>query len=120
MILPLAGGRTRISARLQTPADIVVMCRSHAGLPVVDRTGLQGQFDFNLDFVRGEESDSGPPSFDTPTGGENPAVAPGRGQPPALSFRAALEQQLGLRLVMKKLALDVLVLDHVNKEPTGN
>jgi uncharacterized protein (TIGR03435 family) len=62
--------------------------------PVIDKTGLQGSFDFHLDFSV-EESDTSPNIF------------------------AAVEQQLGLKLVSQKGPLDFLVIDHVEK-PTLN
>jgi len=70
------------------------------GLPVVDQTGLKGPWDFTLDFTPKAQ-------YDTATG-------------PAVSYFEALEQQLGLHLEPKKLPVRVLVIDHANREPSGN
>jgi uncharacterized protein (TIGR03435 family) len=68
-------------------------------LPVVDRTGLAGRYDAVLDF--------GPDSLapDADSSGEI-------GLPP---MTGALEKQLGLKLVKKNAALDILVIDHIGE-----
>ena len=78
---------------------------------VTDKTGLSGEFDFTLKNafhpripgIAGA-SPLGQPS--EPAGGQ--------------SLSAALEKQLGLKLSKTKAKLDVLVIDHLEKIPTGN
>ena len=71
------------------------------GHPVVDRTGLEGPYDFVLDFTPDPR-----PSYATEdSGGPN--------------FQQALQQQLGLKLEAQKAPVEFLVLDHV-EHPTGN
>jgi uncharacterized protein (TIGR03435 family) len=53
--------------------------------PVVDKTGLQGQYFFSFSWDRNED------------------------------FMGAVEEQLGLRFVPEKALLDFLVVDHVEK-----
>jgi uncharacterized protein (TIGR03435 family) len=79
------------------------------GTPVLDETGLQGAYDFRLDFV------------DTPE-----ASVPDAGTPPARQTNlntdwvfAALPQQLGLKLVPRKAQLETLVIDWIEK-PSAN
>jgi len=77
--------------------------------PVVDQTGLTGEYDFKLDFaMTGRRNDAGatPPVDDTADS--------------APSVFAAVEDQLGLKLEPNKLPFDVLVIDHIDKEPTAN
>lgn len=69
------------------------------GRPVVDRTGRTGNFTFELTFV--------------PTAG-TPAVA---GEGPTLF--EALHEQLGLRLESQKAAVQMVVIDHVQR-PSPN
>jgi uncharacterized protein (TIGR03435 family) len=76
------------------------------GRPFLDRTGLGGDVDFNLEWKR--EYD-GPP----PPGVKSQADMAG----PA--FQAALREQLGLRLQAQKAPIDVIVIDHVER-PSGN
>ena len=71
------------------------------GRPVVDRTGLEGPYDFVLDFTPDPR-----PSYATEdSGGPN--------------FQQALQQQLGLKLEPQKAPVEFLVLDHV-EHPTEN
>ena len=71
--------------------------------PVVDRTGLSGKFDFNLQWARlgTEFGRNGPPA---PAGGDT-ADAP--------DFFTAI-QQLGLKLEPAKSMEEVLVIDHAD------
>jgi uncharacterized protein (TIGR03435 family) len=66
---------------------------------VVDKTGLTGMYAFNLEW-----SDA-------------PAVG---GTPQLPTLASALEQGLGLKLEKGQQDFDVLVVDHVEKVPTGN
>jgi uncharacterized protein (TIGR03435 family) len=66
--------------------------------PVIDKTNLQGLFDFRLEFAPvqlSQPSDTRPSVF------------------------AAIQEQLGLRLVSTRGAVDVLVVDSIQK-PTEN
>lgn len=67
--------------------------------PVVDMTGIQGSYDFTLNW-----------SAD--------GIAP-EGRAGASIF-TALEEQLGLKLVARKLALRVLVVEHIDRDPSSN
>jgi uncharacterized protein (TIGR03435 family) len=77
---------------------------------VIDRTGLTGKFDIRLEYLR-EPNTPGTASADQPD-------ATGDIQPAASLF-AAMEQQLGLKLVPVKGSRPVIVIDHVEK-PSGN
>ena len=74
--------------------------------PVVDHTGLTGNFDFTLTFTPDDSQSNGHPP-ETPTTSDAPGLFD------------ALQQQLGLKLTAEKLPTDVLVIDHV-QEPTPN
>jgi len=67
--------------------------------PVVDRTALEGRYDFTLTWTP-DDSQFG-----------------GRGAPPGLF--TAIQEQLGLKLESTKAPVDVLVIDHLEK-PTAN
>ncbi|MGD0773876.1 MAG: TIGR03435 family protein [Candidatus Solibacter sp.] len=69
------------------------------GAPVVDKTGLTGDFDFDLQF--------------TP---ETALSSDADG----ISLVAALDSQLGLRLAVTRNPVDILVVDHAAKAPTEN
>jgi uncharacterized protein (TIGR03435 family) len=74
--------------------------------PVIDQTGLEGRFDFSLEFT---------PDSSLPAPGD-PDAEPG---PSVTTFRAALQEQLGLKLEATKAVRSVLVVDAVER-PTEN
>lgn len=76
---------------------------------VVDRTGLEGYYDFTLEYA-------GRPA----QGGSHPEPLPEGEVDTAPNLFDALRQQLGLVLVEKKTKLDVLIVDHVDRVPTEN
>ena len=71
-------------------------------LPIVDKTGLTGNYSFTLEYTK----DSPGSSPDSP--------------PPAPALPTALQQQLGLHLVSKKLPFDVVVVESFTRTPTEN
>ena len=68
--------------------------------PVIDRTGLTGRFDFEMEF--------------TPVAAGTAADDPDR-----VSIFTALREQLGLRLQAEDVGLEVLVIDNVER-PSQN
>jgi uncharacterized protein (TIGR03435 family) len=72
---------------------------------VIDKTGLTGNFDFELRWT----PDRMPPA--APSG---PPALPAN-DPDAPSLFTALQEQLGLKLESAKTAVDVLVIDHVER-----
>lgn len=81
--------------------------------PVIDRTGLTGWYDFDLEFAR-DPSLAGPPP--PPPGG---LPADPANQPSGPSIFTAVQEQLGLRLESAKGPVEILVIDHVER-PSGN
>jgi uncharacterized protein (TIGR03435 family) len=73
----------------------------HLGRPVIDRTGLNGNFDVDLTY--------------TP---DNPVVDASNA-PNAPSLMTALREQLGLKLESSRAPVDVLVIDRA-QQPTEN
>ena len=67
------------------------------GAPVLDETGIKGNFDIKLKFAPEENTNSPLPSIFT-----------------------ALQEQLGLKLVSAKVPLDRIIVDHVDRVPTAN
>jgi uncharacterized protein (TIGR03435 family) len=83
--------------------------------PVLDKTGFPGEFDLNLSFTP-DDALMGLPGFGGPgdPGGTRPSTNPN-----LPNIFAALEQQLGLKLVLAKGPVEVLVIDHAER-PTEN
>lgn len=69
--------------------------------PVVDHTGIVGKFDFHLDVETPPQSPSDP--------GDNPD-----------NVSDAMQNQLGLKLNRIKVPMEVLVIDHLDREPAAN
>jgi uncharacterized protein (TIGR03435 family) len=68
-----------------------------AGYPVADKTGIQGSYDFTLDYVPANDPNSSLPSIFT-----------------------ALTEQLGLKLEWRQIPVDFLIIDHVERTPMEN
>ncbi len=78
----------------------------------MDKTGLTGIYDYKLEFAPDESMRAGmlPP-------GSNGGAAPAEMEGP--SIFAAVQEQLGLKLVEEKQPVDVVVIDHM-EQPSGN
>ena len=83
-------------------ADRLARPEFQLGRQVVDMTGLTGTYDLTFDF--------------------KPEATQAAGQPEGItaSIFTALQEQLGLKLEARKIPLEVLVVDHVNKTPSEN
>ena len=85
--------------------------------PVVDMTGIQGQYDFDLVFA--PETMRGLPRGPMPPpGGERPQGAEPQPEQGASIFDAVA--QYGLKLESRKGPLEILTIDHIEKTPTEN
>lgn len=83
--------------------------------PVLDRTEFTGEFDLNLSFTP-DEALMGLPGFGRPG---DPGGSRIETDPNLPNVFAALEEQLGLKLVPAKGPVEVLVIDHAER-PTAN
>ena len=63
--------------------------------PVIDRTGIEGEFDFKVDYAIDDNPESGVP------------------------LATAIQEQLGLKLDPGRGPVETLVIDHVER-PSGN
>jgi uncharacterized protein (TIGR03435 family) len=79
---------------------------------VVDRTGLTGEWEFELTFT------PDPSALQIPRGFPLPPVA-ANADPDAASLFTALEEQLGLKLQPARGPVEMLVVDRV-QQPTEN
>jgi uncharacterized protein (TIGR03435 family) len=110
LIFVLSPHSARLPGRDATMGEFAsVMQRALLDRPVVDRTGLTGRYDFDLEFMPDESQFGGalgkpgePSDNDTPPG-----------------LFTAIQQQLGLRLEATKGPVAALVIDHVER-PSAN
>jgi uncharacterized protein (TIGR03435 family) len=93
-----------LTARAQPLSALVETISKEFRLPVADRTGLTGKFDFTLEFA-------------PQAPGALPIESPDESAPNLIT---AVPQQLGLRLEPKKIPTDIVVVDRADKVPTQN
>jgi uncharacterized protein (TIGR03435 family) len=99
--------RIVLPARNATMGDLVsLMQRAMLDRPVVDKTGLTGRYDFDLEWAPDE----------TQFGGEVPVAS---ADAPGLPLFSAIQQQLGLRLEATRGPVAALVVDKAER-PSAN
>ena len=91
-----------VRAQLQPISALAGYLPTPDNIPVVDKTGLTGKYNFTLGYTT-EFPGTSP---------DIPPVMPG--------VFNAIQQQLGLQLVSKKLPFDVVAVESFNRTPTGN
>jgi uncharacterized protein (TIGR03435 family) len=106
MLCTTRDGMTRCTGRMQSLSQMITHLENELTRPIVDKTGLTGKFDFNLEYSTEGLRPRGR-GADTP-GGDGPGLMD------------AVQEQLGLKLESKKDPIDILVLDHIDKVPTDN
>ncbi len=84
--------------------------------PVLNSTGLDGGWDFTLSFSTAGQLQGGG------RGGNGQPADPNAASDPtgAVSLPDAMEKQIGLKLVLEKRPVKVLVIDHIEPKPTEN
>jgi uncharacterized protein (TIGR03435 family) len=97
------------------------------GRVVLDRTGLKGNYDFDLKWTPDPSQGrgmgmGGPPMGPGGPGGPGSPGGPGMPPPPdsnGPTIFTAVQEQLGLKLESQKGPVDVIVIDHIEK-PSEN
>jgi uncharacterized protein (TIGR03435 family) len=104
---PTAPGRMRDGGRDVTISQMgaVLTGIGNVGRPILDKTGLQGHVDYNLEW--------GMVAANVPNGVE---FHPDESAP---TFEEALKEQLGLKLVPEKGPADFFFVDHI-EHPSAN
>lgn len=103
-------GRGQLNGQGALMEMLATVLSNQLGRPVLDKTGLQGKYDFKLEFTPDPGQAAGP------FGG----LAPGPDAPPppdpnGPSIFAAIQEQLGLRLDSQKGPVEMIVIDRVEK-----
>jgi uncharacterized protein (TIGR03435 family) len=75
-----------------TMARLAEYLSGQAGRPVIDNTGLSGQYDFHVEWALDRPADTSGPSIFT-----------------------ALQEQLGLKLIATRGPIDIIVIDRAEK-----
>jgi uncharacterized protein (TIGR03435 family) len=99
--------RIVLPGRNATTGDLAsLLQRAILDRPVVDKTGLSGRYDFDLEWAPDE----------TQFGGDVPSAA---ADAPSAPLFSAIQQQLGLRLVATRGPVDALIVDKAER-PSAN
>ena len=94
-----ASGGRRIEFHKYSVNTLVNTLSNILGTPVIDKTGVPaGTYDYTLEWVDSQAASAG---------AEHPDSGP--------SLFVALQEQLGLKLEVKKVPTEVLLIDHVEK-----
>jgi uncharacterized protein (TIGR03435 family) len=99
-------GRGRLSGQAVTMQDLADMLVGQVDRIVLDKTGLIGKFDINLEWT---------PEVNPALGNDREAAPDSNGP----SLATALSEQLGLRFEATKAPVPIVVIDHVER-PTAN
>jgi uncharacterized protein (TIGR03435 family) len=97
--MAITGNRARVAGPKQSIAWLVDQLSGQAQRPVVDQTGLTGEYELTLSWA------------------PNPNAPDAESLPDLFT---AVQQQLGLKLESKKGPVEALILDHAEKMPSGN
>jgi uncharacterized protein (TIGR03435 family) len=101
----LAMGPTRrLTAKNMTVGQLISSISGETGRPVLDQTGLSGNYDWQLEWIANPV--------------QSTTVEPNSASAAADLF-TAVQEQLGLRLEATKTMIEVLVIDHAEK-PDAN
>jgi uncharacterized protein (TIGR03435 family) len=108
-MIPMMQGPNRVARGGWRNATLAEMAEGLQGMggvdrPMVDRTGLEGRYDFTIDFA---------PDYGFLGKSDAAADLPGS------TFTQALRDQLGLKLESVKADIRLLVIDHIER-PGGN
>jgi uncharacterized protein (TIGR03435 family) len=98
-------GSKFINATPESLAAAVGACTGGGLPPVIDQTGLKGRFDFV------------PPPIRLPPAPDGSALAD---EDRLAACNLLAQQNVGITLTRTKAAVDILVIDHADKVPTGN
>lgn len=108
MALRRGGGGIK---RVMTMAELASYLSSVGYGQVQDNTGLTAKYDIQLSWAPD-------PAFEQPIG--QPPTGVNLPPAPTDDLFAAVRQQLGLRLDRHDVAVEYIVIDHIERVPTGN
>jgi len=97
-IVTVEYGQLALTGRRITMAQLAEALQQPLGAFVLDQTGLAGRYYVAMQFARQDD--------------------PGNTEVPSLA--AAVQEQLGLKLEKQKGPVEMLVVDHMETEPSGN
>jgi uncharacterized protein (TIGR03435 family) len=118
MAMSAGAGGVTVDASAVPMTSLVRMLSQVLRSPVLDNTGLKGNYDIALKFMPENFGGGGGPgsAAPPPSGVPNGATAPDpSGDPVGPTLQVALQEQLGLKLDKGKGQVEIIVIDHVEK-----
>ena len=106
------GGAVVITAPSASIASLVGLMSRFTARPVVDMTGIEGQYDFKLTFAAETNPGLSTPALPGPDG------AAASAEPAPSVFDAV--KQYGFRLEARKAPIEMITVTHLEKIPTEN
>ena len=112
---PFPSVTAMVGCKSTTMAELAYNLSQFAGAyidhPIVDATGLSGEWDFAMGWTPKAIYDAAQPK---PAGDGSTLEA---STPSGITVFQAVEEELGLKLVKQKRTIPVIVVDHVNEKP---
>jgi uncharacterized protein (TIGR03435 family) len=109
-----SSGGLRLEAPNTTFEGLAQLLTELMRQPVIDLTELKGRYQVTLDMVMNGVDDAGPRGQDGP--GTGAASAPD----PRINAVLGALGKIGLKMDSRKMAVETIVVDHVEKTPTDN
>jgi uncharacterized protein (TIGR03435 family) len=110
-------GRNLYESKKLSMVEFARFLRRYTDTPVVDLTGLSGFYEVALEVPPTAANRRRPEALAAADG--SPRMAEEASDPAGVSIFTSI-QKLGLRLEKRKIALDQLVVEHIEKTPTEN
>lgn len=123
MHVSMADGKIHLEAERMTMAAFADTATGFAGRPVVDMTGLKGEYqvtlDLSLEDLRGAVQGAGLPIPGATVSLGSASGQLGASEPSGSSIFTSV-QKMGLKLDARKAPIPFIVIDHFEKTPTEN
>ena len=107
---------TKIDLLSVTMPQFAELLTAHTDHPVIDMTGLKGSYEIHVVFDLPKPPEGG--------GGRKDGTPPPPGAPPPVDFVGegfmTTVEQLGLKLEARRAAVETLIVDRLEKSPSGN
>jgi len=110
-------GQIYMVGRAETISAFAEMLKNQLRQPLIDKTGLEGRYDFTLVFT--PDYGGGQPSGASNETTTDPSSLGAVLEPPTSVF-SAIQEQLGLKLEIRRNPLDVIVVDRAQRVPVEN
>lgn len=106
---------TQLNAVRITMSELAAVLAANTGRPVLDRTNLTGFYTFNIELPRDAWTARTSVGRGTAISGDGTAV----NEPTGVSASKAVER-LGLKLQPRRVSVDTIVIEQIDRVPSGN